>query len=777
MAVAGSLTYDTSIDTKGFSRGIKDINNTAKSGASTFKSIIAALGIAQLVESGLNLIKSSVSDAVSRVDTLRNYPKVMSNLGIATEDSQKSIDKLSDKLTGLPTTLDDAALAVQRLTSKNGDVKKSTDYFLALNDAIIAGGASGEIQSSAIEQLSQAYARGKPDMVEWRTLMVAMPAQLKQVAEAMGYVSADALGEDLRNGNVSMEEFMETLVELDQNGVGHFQSFSQQAQNAVGGINTALTNMKTAVARGLAKVIEAIDTGLQNANLGSISEIISNVGRSFESALSTIATYIPSVINFIIQLANTINKLSPAIMGAVSAIIAYKAAVKLMAIASTIANIVKFIGVVISLAKQVKSLKDAMLLLNLVMNANPIGIIIAAIAALVAIFITLWNKSEAFRNFWIGLWDGIKNAVSKAWNGIKTFFTETIPNAFKKLKDFVKNNIKELILLIINPFAGIFALLYKNNEKFREWVNSIIEFFKQIPTKIKEFFTQALEFIGSIPERLGYLIGYIAGVIFNFITVTIPNFVNSVIQWFKSLPQKIGEFFEMIKQKFVDLALKLWEFYTVTIPNFIARVIQWFQGLPGRIWQFLKDIIAKLASWVSSMKTKGVEGAKKFFNSVVDGIKSLPGRMLQIGKNIVNGIWKGIKNAGKWLLDKIKGFADGIVSGFMDALGIDSPSKVLARKVGQWIPKGISVGIDANTDSVMKSLDNLDSQMISRMRNTVALETSRLNNNITNQGGSIFSNSIVVNAQVTGDAIMDGTKVGRIVTPVVSKTIKVGGIR
>lgn len=777
MGVAGSLTYDTSIDTKGFNKGIKDINNTAKGGASTLKSILAALGIDRLIQSSLNLIQSSVSDAISRVDTLRNYPKVMSNLGIATEDAQNSINKLSDRLQGLPTTLNDAALGVQRLTSKNGDINKSTEYFLAMNDAIIAGGASSEIQSAAIEQLAQSYSKGKPEMEEWKTLMTAMPAQLKQVALAMGYVDAEALGEDLRQGNVSMESFMETLVELDQKGVGHFESFSKQAKSAVGGINTALVNMKTAISRGIATIIESIDTGLQGANLGSISQIISNIGKSFENALKTMAGYIPSVINFIIQLVNIIDKLSPAIMGAVAAIVAYNTTVKLMAAASVISSIIKFIGVVISLAKEVKTLKDAMTLLNLVMYANPIGLIIAAVVALVAIFVTLWNKSEAFRNFWIGLWEGIKNAVSKAWNGIKTFFTKTIPNAFKTLKDFVKNNIKELILLIINPFAGIFALLYKNNAKFREWVNSVIEFFKQIPEKIKEFFGKAVDFIATIPEKIGYAIGYLAGLLVNFYTVTVPNFINGVINWFKSLPTKIAEFFTQIKQKIVDLALKLFEFYTVTVPNFITGVINWFKNLPSRIWTFLKDIIFKLASWAVSMRAKGIEAARNLFNAVINGIKSLPSRVYSVGKNIITGIYNGIKSSIGWLKNKVKSVANSIVKSFKSALKIKSPSRLMASEIGQWIPKGIAVGIEANTDSVMDSLNDLNKEMVSKMHNSVVVESGRLNNNISTQGSSMFSNNIVVNAQIEGNAIMDGTKVGRIITPIVSKTIKVGGIR
>ena len=189
------------------------------------KSIVAGLGITKAVGAAFNMVRNSVGGAVERLDTMNNFPKVMSNLGIGAADAQKSINTLSDKLQGLPTALNDGAAAVQRLTSKNGDIKKSTDMFLAMNNAILAGGAPMHLQTNALEQMSQAYAKGKPDMMEWRTMMSAMPAQLKQVATAMGYVDADALGIALREGDVSMNSFMDTIMRLNKEGIPRFSKF------------------------------------------------------------------------------------------------------------------------------------------------------------------------------------------------------------------------------------------------------------------------------------------------------------------------------------------------------------------------------------------------------------------------------------------------------------------------------------------------------------------------------------------------------------------------
>lgn len=151
--IAGSLTYNTELDTKGFQKGIKDVTSKTKSAGASIKNIVAGLGITKLIGKAFNVISSNIDSAVSRIDTLNNFPKVMSNLGIGVEESSQAIQMLNKNLEGLPTTLNEGAMAVQRFTSKNGNVKKSVELFTAVNNAILAGGASADIQSTALEQL------------------------------------------------------------------------------------------------------------------------------------------------------------------------------------------------------------------------------------------------------------------------------------------------------------------------------------------------------------------------------------------------------------------------------------------------------------------------------------------------------------------------------------------------------------------------------------------------------------------------------------------------
>ncbi|MGX2947207.1 tape measure protein [Enterococcus alishanensis] len=247
--------------------------------------------INSLADKAVNLISGSVDGAISRMDTLNNFEKVMSNMNIGSEDANKSKNTLIEGLDGLPTALDAGVSAVQRFTSKNKDIQKSTDLFLAVNNALLAGGTSADTQSQALEQLSQAYSKGKFEMDEWKTLTNAMPAQIDQVAQSFGKSSSE-LYESLKDGSTSMDKFMDRIIQLNTEGANGFKSFSEQARNAVGGVETGISRMKSAVTRGITSILTSIDEMAKARGLGGISDILYNIGKAFENGMNNVAKFI-----------------------------------------------------------------------------------------------------------------------------------------------------------------------------------------------------------------------------------------------------------------------------------------------------------------------------------------------------------------------------------------------------------------------------------------------------------------------------------------------------
>lgn len=237
-------------------------SSLAKGGGGILRTI-GSIGIGKALgdalSAGVNMFMGSLSSGISRIDTLNTFPRVMENVGISAEASSRAIATLSAGIDGLPTTLDAAASATQRFALQNGDVEASADMFLALNNAILAGGQSAAMQATALEQVSQAYAKGRPDMMEWRTMTMTMGPALKMVAESWG-MSVDEMGEALRTGDRSMDEFLQTIQTLNTEGIGEFASLSDQASVSTQTIGTALSNVGSRMSAVWASILDAIGT-------------------------------------------------------------------------------------------------------------------------------------------------------------------------------------------------------------------------------------------------------------------------------------------------------------------------------------------------------------------------------------------------------------------------------------------------------------------------------------------------------------------------------------
>lgn len=441
------------------SKAVDDVsdraNKSTKKASTGFEKLSAAaivVGnvISNVVVGAFDLIGNSISSAVKRVDTMNNFPKVMSNLGIATEDSSAAIKRMADRLKGLPTALDNMAAGVQRVAATTGDVNSATDIMLAFNDAVLAGGMSAEVQSSAIEQFSQAFGKGKPDTIEWRSILNAMPAQMKQLATALKYPNVEALGEALRLGELSMQDFSAAIVKLDKQGGDGIVSFHKQAIDATGGIQTGWTNAQTAITRGVSNIISSIGSS-------KISEIVSGIGTAFE----TVLTNIGGLFAFMIENGEVFGTFAAAIAGASAAIILFNTYTKVTAAVTAAYTTVSGIATVATnlMSQGMGAAKAAMLAFNVVTAANPIGFLIVAIGALVAAFVFLWNNVEGFRNFFIGAFTQIGAFVQTVVGNIIAFF-QSIPSAIgavvekvvgffsgigKKIGEFIGGAIKGVI--------------------------------------------------------------------------------------------------------------------------------------------------------------------------------------------------------------------------------------------------------------------------------------------------------------------------------------------
>jgi len=539
---------------------------------------LAAQGISKAIQ----IFSSNLDSAITRVDALNNFPKVMSNLGISAEASSEVIKDLSEQLKGLPTSLDAAAMAVQRFTSKNGNVKESEKIFLAVNNAILAGGASANIQSQAIEQISQAYAKGKPDMMEWRSLMTAMPAQLKQVATAMGYTDAALLGEAVRakDGEKEFSRMIDTMVRMNSEGVAGFKSFDEQARNATGGISTNITNMKTAFVRGIGNIITSLDTALEP--FGGLSGVISKIGKVGEQAFTAIGKALEKVIPALINVGKWIVQNKDWLLAII---------VPLGTFIATFMGIKKIISII-------NAVKTAFTALSVVLMANPIVLIVAAVAALVAGFIYLWNTCEGFRMFWIGLWEAIKGFVIGAWEVIQSVFI----GVAQWFYDNVITPIMNFVMPIVDFFYNVSLLIITIVASFAEFIYNIFAaigtfIWDNFLSPVIDFFVNAFTTIWNFISKVGTGIKNVFMGIVNWIW---GNILQPIINFFKKA-------FDTVSNAIKNVFNGVKEFFS-NVFNAIGNIIKApINGIIGGINAVIRMMnTLKVPDWVPVIGGKGI---------------------------------------------------------------------------------------------------------------------------------------------------------------------------
>lgn len=281
----------------------------------------------KLASKAVDLLTDSLGGAIQRFDTLESYPRVMQAMGHSTEDVTRSTKKLAAGIEGLPTTLNEVVGTAQRLTSITGDINKSTDLTLALNNAFLASGSSSADASRGLQQFSQMLSAGKVDMQSWKTLQETMPYALQKTAESFGFAGQSAQNDfysALKQGQLTFDQFASKLIELN-GGVG---GFAELAKSNSKGIQTSFGNLKNAIVKGVANTIKALDDLTKAATGKTIAEnfdalkviinaafgVIVNVIKASTPVFQTLFSVLSSGISVILSLKPVLDGLSVALV-------------------------------------------------------------------------------------------------------------------------------------------------------------------------------------------------------------------------------------------------------------------------------------------------------------------------------------------------------------------------------------------------------------------------------------------------------------------------------
>lgn len=673
--------------------------------------IAKGVGVFKLVDSAVGLVRNSLDGAINRFDTLNKYPVVMQALGYSASDVDKSMAKLNKGIDGLPTSLDEIVSNTQQLAISTGSLTKGTDTAIALNNAFLASGASTADASRGMQQYVQMLSKGTVDMQSWRSIQETMPIAMDKVAKSFkdqGVNSVSELYDALQSGKITFDDFNNRLIKLN-GGVG---GFAELAKKNSAGIKTSFSNVKTAVVKGLENVLSAIDNGMKSAGLGSIAENFDKLKIVVNQVFSAITKAIPPVISviatFIKLIGNIINALKPFLPVLLPIITTWGAFMVQL----------KGVGAVVKTFNQVKSaitgVMSTIKILFAIMAANPITVIIGLIAALVVGFIYFWNTSEDFRNFWKGLWEGIKKAVDtavkgiqSAWNATVKWFSDTwnnIKNGAKGIWDGAIQGAKDAVDSVKNAWNGIkewFSNLWKGTTSglasawdsvtttlapFVETIKSIfqpiLEFFSGLWGQVQTIFASAWEIIKTV----------VMGPVLLLIDLITGDF-NQFKEDFGMLWQTLATAIQTIVQTFVNIVVGFYNSFFQTVVNIWTTIVNTIQSLWGAF-----------TTWVINMAKSIVDGIVNGWNAFKQGTVDLWNATVQWVKDT----WSSFK---QWVIDSANAIVNGVKQGWENLKQgtIDLWNGMVNGLKGIWddLKQGVGDLID-NVVSIFNTLKNIN---------------------------------------------------------------------
>lgn len=815
----GTVIIDTKLDNSGIEKGTRNIKREAaklaheykKAGMSSSEAWKKAWSeIDRTSSNGTEKVKRDMSSlaAIARktaavlggifiIDKIKDYTREIYKAGISYDalseqalvawttilGSHAEAVKMMEKITDYAAETPFSKMGVDTMAKQlaNADFKGQ-----ALFDQLTKFGDMGSafgIQEDSLKEMVRQYAQVQQAQVAYTEDLNILQDRgipiFKALGEVMG-VPVSQVKKLASQGKITADVYNKAIDSIASHTKGAMEGQSQTFNGMMSTLEDNLSvlwgylaqdwfeGIKGSLSSFLPKFEEFVKLvgtdGLSGAvsktvpELSPLVDMLSNLGNLLRTVI------IPAFLNFGLFVSQHIGFIGALATEVGTLVIAFKAATIIMSITKFVKDLR---GAMVKLQKATFAETVAQYGLNKAILASPITWTIGLILILVAGFIYLWNTSEGFRNFWIGMWEAVKGACIAAWNGISHFFTETIPNAFKKVINFFKEDWKEILLFIVNPFVGAFALAYKHCESFRNFidnlVNSIKDFFVNgfeylknavsnfgtlLVTRFKNWldevwilFTQTIpswiqsivDWFSELPHHIGYALGFVVtklimwGVdMFNYITTNVPIWIDNITNWFAQLPGRIWTYltdsFNKVKQWGFDMGVKAGQIAA----EFLNNTIDYFSKLPGRIWTWLSDTVSKVRTWGGDLWNAGVNSAKQLVNSVVNTVEAIPGKMRDIGRHIVEGLWQGIINAKNWFMDQVHGFFSGIVDGAKAALGIHSPSRVMRDEVGKWIIPGVEVGIDKTMPDLQSNMKEKLLNLTREMKAKVAYESQSL---------------------------------------------------
>jgi phage-related protein len=435
------------------------------------------------------------------------------------------------------------------------------------------------------------------------------------------------------------------------------------------------------------------------------------LGRVFDSIKAAISAMIPDpveelitqlfnigkeaapTVNILQGLADVFNTVTEFIEEHVAAQAALIGVLTLVATRWAIASVIQAYASASAVATAaVNAMKGAQIALNIALTANPVGLVIAALAALAAGLIYAYNNSEEFRDIVDATWETVRGGLSVLWDVIKIVsgnLVDAFRTAIQMYEDF-RNTVDTTLNAVRNTVDSIFNSVASTIDSIHnEIYQTISSVWNQIPMDIREDlgliyneidrrFNEMLAIIGDILGEIGSTIDTVWNDIMGTIDGILTNISNVINSQFDTQQSKVGS----VTAEIGRIVAEGWAAVTAAIGAELTKAA-------ARVTAFTAEVIAFLGEMATSV---GAQAAV-------------------VGAEIVRGIEKGISGLWGWLMGKAGDFARDILNSMKAALGIASPSQE-TKYIAEELINGLVEGFRENESRAFKTMIDITQALL-----------------------------------------------------------------